>query len=233
MDDTSLSIAFGNSLKDEVASGISNLAEVGLDAIMDEGIFKDIPILSTAIAIYKIGSSIKERHNMKKLIVFLNEINKQIVSEERRSEYQQKFQGNEKFRNQEIEYLLVLIDSYISYDKPQMLAKLYLAYLDEKIDWNLFSTYATAIDNLLPGDYECIISFDSEISVLEREMGNESYIRLNSLGMISEKFDKTGLVEDGNGGYAMTYKALQRSQSEEKTYILTDFGEKFIDILKN
>ena len=135
MEEKSLSIAFADSLAEESISCISEYAEIGLDAVMEDGILKDIPIVSTAIAIYKIGSSIKERHNLKKLLVFLNELNNGILDEQKRKEYQQKFQNNEKFRNQEIEYLLVLIDRYINYDKPQMLAKLYLAYLDGTIIW--------------------------------------------------------------------------------------------------
>ena len=125
MNENSLSVAVGDSLKEESIACINDLAEVGLDAIMDDGILKDIPILSTAVAVYKIGSSIKERNNLKKLIIFLNALNHGILNEQKRNEYQQKFKSNEKFRNQEIEYLLVLIDRYISYDKPQLLAKLY------------------------------------------------------------------------------------------------------------
>ena len=73
MEEKSLSVAFGDSLKEDSVSCISDLAEVGLDAIFEDGMLKDIPILSTAVSLYKIGSSIKERHNLKKLILFLSE----------------------------------------------------------------------------------------------------------------------------------------------------------------
>ena len=51
-------------------------------------------------------------------------------------------------RNQELEYIMVLIDHYISYDKPDMLAKLYLAYFREDILWQ--ELYAEVIDQFLP-----------------------------------------------------------------------------------
>lgn len=104
MEDKSLSVSFADTLKGECVPIISEFAEIGLDAIMEEGVLKDIPIVSTAVAVLKIGSSIKERHNLKKLLVFLNEINHGIPNEQKRMEYQQKFQENEKFRNREIEY---------------------------------------------------------------------------------------------------------------------------------
>ena len=78
MDEKSLTIAFGDSLTDKSVDCLSSLAEVGLDSIMEDGLFKDVPILSTVVSLYKIGGSIKDRHNMKKLITFLNEINNEI-----------------------------------------------------------------------------------------------------------------------------------------------------------
>ena len=158
MEEKSLSVAFADSLKEESISCIGEYAEIGLDAVMEDGILKDIPIVSTAIALYKIGSSIKERHNLKKLLVFLNELNNGILDEQKRKEYQQKFQSNEKFRNQEIEYLLVLIDRYINYDKPKLLAKLYLAYLKGDISWVEFVKYAEVIDLFLNGDLDHLVS---------------------------------------------------------------------------
>ena len=108
MVEKSLSVAFGNSLSEEAVVCVSGLAEVGLDTILEDGILKEVPILSTAISIYKIGSSIAERHHLKKLVVFLDAINNGIVDESKRMEYRQKFEENKKFRNKELEYILVL-----------------------------------------------------------------------------------------------------------------------------
>lgn len=233
MDKKSLSVAFGDSLKEESISCIGDLVEVGLDAITADGILKDIPLISTAVAIYKIRDSILERYNMKKLIAFLNEINNGIADEQKREKYQQKFQNNEKFRNQEIEYLLILINRYISYEKPVILAKLYCAYLDERITWREMVAYSETIDLLLTGDIDVLKQQDvaKEISILNRTLGNESFLRLVSVGLLCEKFDKSGLVEDGQGGYAMTWNALQKSQKEEKTYVFTEYGAKLVKIL--
>ena len=231
MEEKSLSVAFGDSLKEESIACISDLAEVGLDAIMDDGIFKDIPILSTAVAVYKIGSSIKERHNMKKLILFLNEINNGIIDEQKRVEYQQKFKSNEKFRNQEIEYLLVLIDRYISYDKPQMLAKLYLAYLNGTIIWKELTMYAEVIDRFLLLDCRTLIDGDGKTTV-HRNIGGESVLRLVALGLMAETTETSPFMEHSAGRYGLTTEGLRRSLSKDKVYIRTEFGDKLAEILK-
>lgn len=176
-----LSVAFSDSLNEEITGTLLDLSEIGLDGIMEDGVLKDIPLLRTVMAIYKIGSSIKERHNLKKLVVFLNELNKGIGSEEQRREYQERFQNEAKFRNQELEYLLVLIDRYISYDKPKMLGKLYLAYLQNEIDWVQFCTYSELIDRFLPGDFDILCR--KSVYNLSGFSINDNLIRLASLGL--------------------------------------------------
>ena len=107
MNEQSLSLSFGNSLTEEVAGIAGEYAELGLDALVEEGLFKEIPIVSTAAAVYRIGKSIREKHHVAKLISFLNEINNGIVDGEKREVYREKFATNEKFRNQELEYILI------------------------------------------------------------------------------------------------------------------------------
>ena len=224
MKENSLSIAFFDSLKEESIACISNLAEVGLDVIIDDGILKDVPILSTAVAVYKIGSSIKERNNIKKLIVFLNEINNGIVDERKRTEYQQKFKSNEKFRNQELEYILVLIDRYIGYEKPQMLACLYLAYLDNTIDWNGFAEYSEILDRLLPSDFKCLFHFLCHGGVIikkEKNINLASVLRLLSVGLVEQQT-----------GMAWTEPDNPNKKKEDFDYYITDFGKGFAKVFE-
>ena len=42
-----LVVSLENSLSSDICDTVGDLAEVGLDAVMDDGILKDIPILST------------------------------------------------------------------------------------------------------------------------------------------------------------------------------------------
>ena len=231
MEDKSLSIAFSDSLKEDSVACVSELVEVGLDAILDDGILKDIPIVSTAVALYKIGHSINERHNLKKLLIFLNEINNGIADKEKRKEYQQKFQSNEKFRNQEIEYLLVLIDRYISYDKPKFLAKLFLAYLDGSIIWEELTMYAEVIDRFLLLDFRTLVLCEGT-TIVHRNIGGESVWRLVALGLMAEITDSSPFVQESNGGFSLAIEGLTRSVSKDKVYKRTEFGDKLAEILR-
>ena len=60
MEEQSLSISFSDSLTEEVSGIAGEYVELGLDALVEDGLFKDIPIVSTAVAVYRIGKSIRE-----------------------------------------------------------------------------------------------------------------------------------------------------------------------------
>lgn len=231
MEEQSLALSFGNSMTEDVASVVGEYAELGLDALVEDGLFKDIPVVSTAVAIYKIGKSVHEKYHITKLIAFLNEINKGIGYSEKRENYREKFLTNEKFRNQELEYILILIDRYISLDKPQMLAKLYLAYLDGEIIWEEFTMYAEVLDRFLLFDAGKLISSDGR-TIVHRNIGGEYVSRLVALGLMTEVTDTSPFVEHGNGNIGITWGTLTKSISTDKVYKRTEFGDKLANILR-
>jgi hypothetical protein len=46
-------------------------AEIGIDAVLSEGVLKDIPVVNTLVAIGKLGVNIHDRILVKKLLAFL------------------------------------------------------------------------------------------------------------------------------------------------------------------
>lgn len=232
MDEKSLSVAFGESIKEISVEVVSDYAEIALDSVLEDGLLKDFPIISTVVALFKVGSSVLDRHNLKKLYIFLNEINKGIATEEKRENYKEKFKANDKFRNSEIEYLLVLINRYISYDKPQMLAKLYMAYLDEVIMWEEFAMYSEIIDRFLLLDCNYLITETDTTTVPRNMVGVEAILRLVALGLMTEVANKQLLTNDGHGGLAMSWSGLAQFHNSDKVYKRTEFGEKLAQILR-
>ena len=231
MEEQSLSLSFGNSLTEEVSGIAGEYVELGLDALTEDGLFKELPFVSSVVAVYRIGKSIRERHHVAKLISFLNEINKGIVDEEKRQKYREKFASNEKSRNQELEYILILIDRYISFDKPQMLAKLYLAYLDNAIIWEEFTMYAEIIDRFLLLDKGTLTSSSRQF-IVYKNMEAETILRLVALGLMVETTDASPFSQSANGNFSLTVESLKRAVSTDRVYERTEFGEKLANILR-
>lgn len=231
MEEQSLALSFSNSLSEEVSGIVGEYTELGLDVLVEDGLFKDIPLVSTAVAVYRIGKSIRERHHVAKLISFLNEINKGITDEEKREQYREKFTSNEKFRNQELEYILILIDRYISFDKPQMLAKLYLAYLDGIIIWEEFTMYAEVIDRFLLLDCRTLTS-DADKYIVPMKRAGDTIQRLVALGLLVEDTKATSLFHESKGHFAVSSESMKRFSSDERHYVRTEFGDKLANILR-
>ena len=232
MDEQSLALSFGDSLTEEVSGIAGEYVELGLDALSEDGLFKELPFISSVVSVYRIGKSIRERHHVAKLISFLNEINKGITDEGKRQKYRAKFTSNEKFRNQELEYILILIDRYISFDKPQMLAKLYLAYLDETIAWNEFTIYAELVDRFLPGDKEYFLGRDSLFRIIcpIPVPIPASLARLASFGLYEEL--ESRMTKPSTSSTGMPCMILPLPEYE-KTYTMTELGEKLYTILSD
>lgn len=229
--ENNLSLALRDSISEEASSTLTDIAEVGLDSILDDSLFKDIPLISTALSLYRIGRSVKERHYVKKLAQFISSLNNGVVDEDSRDYYKKKLEGGNKQRNHELEYIMILIDRYISYDKPDMLAKLYLAYLREDILWQEFAMYAEAIDRFLPGDCSLLCS-DADKFISRRNLGVEAILRLISLGLLCETTTSTLFTDDGHGGISVTTASMNRTRMQEKTYKRTEFGEQLATILR-
>ncbi len=203
-----LANAFCNSLTEDAIGCLGDYVELGLDSVLEDGVFKDIPIVSTVISIFKVGNSIRERQSIKKLIVFLNEIYAGASNTEKLEKYKEKFNSKDKFQNQQIEYLLILIDRYISYDKPKMLAKLYMAYLDGVIIWDELTMYAEVIDRFLIIDAGTLTT-DSETITVHRNVGGESVLRLVALGLMADITNMSPFEKRDNGNVGMTWGALK------------------------
>lgn len=218
----SLSRSFGDSLQREVVDCIGTYAEIGLDTIMEDGVCKEIPFLSTAISIYHIGQTVRDRHNIRKLAAFVDEINKQIEDERTRESYIASFQNDEKVRERELEYILILIDRYLDDEKPRILAELYLAYLRREIEWSKFTEFAEIIDRLLLSDHSCLFEFMCHEGIVVGKTNVElsSVLRLLAVGFVSQQQPAIA---------ALTGSVDPR---DEFDYVLTDYGQQFSRILE-
>lgn len=224
----SLSNSFGESLTENTADCVSELAEIALDSQFDEGILKEIPFISVAFSLYRIGNSIYEINNLKKLATFLDEINNCITSEEKRSCYISKFSTNEKFRNKELEYLLILIERYIGYERPKMLARIYVAYLDGLINWLTFLQYSEVIDRLLPGDFDLLKSASSYETI--QDLKTDSILRLIGMGLVIEDIRKAD-VEYIAETETISINNSKGLNMKKRKYSRTEFGDLLVQII--
>ncbi|MBQ4618123.1 MAG: hypothetical protein IJB27_07115 [Clostridia bacterium] len=223
--------SFGNSIGADIAEFAGEAVEFTLDTCVGEdGILKDIPFVGAALKLCNITSKVQEKYSFYKLKAFIQEINAGTVTPEKLEERKQKFLSKAKFRQKELEYILILIDRYVRFDKARMLAKLYLAYLDGDIIWEEFTMYAEVIDRFLLLDCGTLISADGKV-IVHRNIGGESVLRLEALGLMTET-NENSIFEQTSRGFGISAASMERFSANDKTYIRTEFGDKLAVILR-
>lgn len=214
-----LTDSFVKTAFDESINTIVSIGEIAFDAILKDGVFKDIPFLSTVVSCVEFASSIKKMHEIKKLNEFLLSIQQENIDETKRQKRKEKFVSNKKDREKELEYLLFILDRYIEYEKPTLLARLYLAFIDEKINWEEFTSYATILDRLLMSDIKIIHKKSNSFSYHWSD-DKSVILRLGSLGIMQE--------ETLNKGY--THAELNSGKTSTE-YTINFYGLEFFSIL--
>lgn len=130
----------------DVTGLAKNYAEVGLDSILSEGLLRDIPIVSTLVAIGKVGISINDQIFAKKLVRFLGALAE--LSVEERVSMVERLDAEEGYRNQVGDKLIEILDRVDSQAKPEMVAKAFRAYADGRIDFEMLNRLNNAIERL-------------------------------------------------------------------------------------
>lgn len=131
-----------------------NYAEIAIDTLISDYALKEIPIIKSLVSFYKIQSSIVARHNVKKILIFLNEFHTNEIEPKKLEEFKQKLNNNYKFKNRVFETLLLLNEKFIDTKKSQVLAHLFKALIEKKLTWEEFFNLSYILNNLNPSGYK-------------------------------------------------------------------------------
>ncbi|MDW3196739.1 MAG: hypothetical protein R8G66_30465 [Cytophagales bacterium] len=148
---------------EKVGIGIS---EVLTDAVLEEGILKDIPIIGTLVGLSKAGASLKDRLLIKKILSFLSEID--VIPAEKRASMIDDINDNGKFKIRVGEKLLYIIDRCEDHEKAVLTAVMFKSFLTERISYSDFIRSAKILEDVPIDELELFVNSnwcDLEIDV--------------------------------------------------------------------
>lgn len=147
MSDSDLDLSLIQSIKDsELVPVTTDIAEVGLDALLNDGVLREIPIIGSFVGLCKTGVSIRDWLFARKLLSFIQELSK--VPKEVRKAAIERLYKDEKHQKRVGENLLLLLEKANDVGKPLMLARAFRAFLEERIDYQTFKNFGSIIDAL-------------------------------------------------------------------------------------
>lgn len=128
---------------------LTRLGEVSLDALMNEGVLRDIPILGTLFGLGRAGLAVRDLLFAKKLQAFLIEL--ENVSDER-EKFVLEMDADTEVRDRVGMQLIVLLDRFEEMEKARLLGKAFATYLRGAIEREKFLRMARAIDRCFADD---------------------------------------------------------------------------------
>lgn len=212
--------AFRQSIfNDSLADGVANIAEVGIDSIMSDGLLKDIPIVNLLLNASRTFKAIHERNLLKNTALFLDAVNSQKIDDKKVQAYKKNLL-NEKTAERELGRVIVLLDQYVDNIKAQMLGKLFCQYIDRDYSWDKFCELSDILNRLFLDDMPFLYSiFGSD--------GRQAIYHIYKIPYNIKRLESIGLVELF-GEYSSFGDRLLLS--ENMFAELTDNGLLFADV---
>lgn len=196
MDDNIKTDITSELVKNIANSEISNIgidiADMTLDKFIDYEIVKDIPVIGVLAKIIKTSIGIKDAIFLHKITRFLFYLNQ--ISKENRVKFKEKL--NEHDYSQKVgEILITLLDKFEDSQKADILAKCFIAYINERITIEEFRRLGSAINIAFKDDIDAFVLDDVD---------PQTFVNLLPSGL--SKFDVGRNYENvGNVSYFRTH----------------------------
>lgn len=197
--------AFETTLFDATLSdACADIAELGIDSLLDDGIFKSIPIVSVLVGLGKTAQNIHDRNLLRQTIKFINTFNEKSISQQKLSKYLNRINSNKKYAEEELGRVLILLNSNIDLKKSEILANFYRAYVEEKMDWSEFCELSEVISKMFLSDITLLFDINNQSVSDTSQCYAYQADRLIALGLINSTM-KSIRVASKNRSYTERY----------------------------
>lgn len=174
------------------SSSLSDIAleasDIALDAVLDNGLLKEIPVFSWLAKAYSTYQSITDRMFLKKVALFLSGVSH--APETERRDFKNKLDNEPKFRKKVGENLLLLIDKHERLEKSFILGKIMAKLIEGKCSNEDFLRIAAALDHSIVEDLELLQKHFDNIKDLPEDIRQSLYkSHLLDIEMEGHNFD--------------------------------------------
>lgn len=196
-------------------------AEIGIDAVLNDGLLKDIPIVSTVVGLSKFAQNIYDRNLLRQTLMFIKEFNSNGGNSNKVEQHRRELQQNPKRMEAELGRVLIILNKNIDLIKSQFEAKFYAAYINEQIGWEDFCELCDVTDRLFVSDIDNLKEAYVNNGVKENMPITYRYDRLISVGLLVNK-DRI------SSGLVIT---IENSEEALTLIDFTDMGKKFCSLV--
>jgi hypothetical protein len=137
-------------MEEHITQLATDLGEVAIDAVLDKGILKDVPLLGSVVNIAKAAASVRDRLLLRKIQAFLSPCS--ILTDVERAGFHERMQAEAEFKSRVEQILVLHLDRCDDFKKAEIMGAVFIGLVRGHIDLDTFYRLAYCIDRSFAGD---------------------------------------------------------------------------------
>lgn len=174
-----------------------DITESLFDQLLQEGLLRDIPVVSSLVNLAKAGVDAANYLFLRKTIRFL--LHLKDVPEEERRRFVDQLDTDEKLKRRVGENLFLLLHRLDDMQKPELLGRIFRAFVVGKIDYVTYQKLSTTVDRIKVYSIPYLLEFYSDQPTPESS-DDETLQDLAFCGLVN--IPKAEGLVFGRSGYA-------------------------------
>jgi hypothetical protein len=134
-----------------------DLAEVAVDAVLDDGLLKDIPVVGSLVNLIRLSKSIPDRIFAAKVRAFLLRLGK--VGDLKKEQFLTNLNADRTQRIKLSEVMVLALDQVDDLDKADYIAYVFMAYIEGVIDFATLRRFLHSIIAAFTADLDDFVNF--------------------------------------------------------------------------
>lgn len=191
-----------------------------MDDIISNKTLRNIPVFNLVESVIQTGSALWRTNLLKQTAAFISEFNSHKIDQEPLEKYRESIK-NDKNKKEELERVMLILNRNIDIEKSKILARIFCAYINREIEWELFCEFADITERLFLSDLWLInLLKDKEHIIVGSGDYDSGFERIHSLGL-TNKIKETFIVniEDDE-------------RTEEDVILLNYLGKLYVGFIK-
>lgn len=205
-----------------------DVAEIGIDSLLESEVLKNIPIVKTVYGLAKVSLAIRDKYLLKKLLVFIETLNQGNAKPEEIEKRKKAAENNEGWIRKEVELITIHLDRLDELEKAQITGAFYIEYVNQNISWTQYREYLAIIERVFFQDF--IQLLDIHNALLQDKKVKE-YIKEGSGGVVMKKISELNCDRLIAVGLVKAKHTPVFNGNILKDYDLTGLGLKLAEVL--
>ena len=142
-----------------------DMSEMSIDALMNDGLLKQIPIVKTILALIEATQNISNYIFLKKILAFLSNV--KGVSVKKRKKMIEDIDNNAEYKEKVGETVIEILDKCDSAEKAAYMGVWFSAFLKGKITYGMFLYGANILEHVFLSDFQYFVEQDEDWMMVE------------------------------------------------------------------